>query len=124
MEIKMIQKGFVPPGHARIVPIRVLGAWHHKETGAWLSIQAIGPAMALVWRVCDSWGATPHLAHEICDSLDGKDNYDRACRVAELELNEGPPPDMLASAKRSALERQKKGEAAANARWNQRRRRK
>ena len=112
----MNQYGFVPAGHAAIIPIRVVAAWPH-ETGAWLSIQAIGPAMALVWRSSDSWAATACLVEVVCDTLDRESNYKKAIALAEYLVNEGPPPQLLASAKRSAEVRSLKASNAANARW-------
>ena len=109
--------GFVPPGHARIVPIRVIAAWLHEESGAWLSIQAMGPAMGLVWRSCDSWAATPHLIYVVCNSLIARENYEAACRLAEVYLDEGPPPTLMASARRSAEARAAKHKAEALAKY-------
>lgn len=113
--------GFVPPGHARIVPIRVIIAWLHKETGAWLSIQEMGPAMGIVWRSCDSWAATPHLIEVVCNSLSADENFETACRLAEFLLDEGPPDALMASALRSGEARAKKAADAANARWGRKR---
>jgi hypothetical protein len=119
MTVQFKQNGFVPQGHARIIPIRVIHAWLHKETGTWLSIQSIGPAMAVVWRASDSWAATPYLVGEVCNSLDAGDNFNVACELAKFHLSEGPPVELVAGAKRSAEGREKKAREAANARWSQ-----
>jgi general stress protein YciG len=109
---------FVPPGHLRIIPFRVLAAWQHAETKAWLSIQALGPAMALVWRPLDSYAATPVLVGEVCESLDRADNFRRALALAEFHLIEGPPKGLLESMQRSREfreERARKGGYATQA---------
>ncbi|MGN6148119.1 MAG: hypothetical protein ACTHPD_06225 [Rhizomicrobium sp.] len=73
--------------------------------------------MALVWRSSDAWGATPYLVDEVGGTLDADENFRTACELAEQYLSEGPPPELLASAKRSAEAREKKAKEAANARW-------
>lgn len=103
-----LPRGFIPQGHNKIMPIRVIHAWHHAETNCWLSIQAIGPAMALVWRASDDWAATPHLAEEICQTLDRDENLRSAYRVGEFLLGEGPPKGLIESAERSAEVRREK----------------
>lgn len=107
---------FIPQGHMRIMPFRVLAAWHHKESGAWLSIQSLGPAMAVVWRTSDDYAALPMLVYEVCDSLDRDDNFRRAKRVAEYMVEEGPPADLLENSRKSAEVRSEKARKAANAR--------
>ena len=113
--------GFVPPGHARIIPFRVICAWLHEETGAWLSTQCMGPAVAVVWRASDSYAATPHLISVVCETLNGDENFRIACELAKVFLSEGPPPELMASAKRSAEARIQKAKEAANARWGRQR---
>jgi hypothetical protein len=108
--------GFIPPGHRAIMAILVLHAWPH-ESGAWLSIQAIGRSMALVWRSSDSWKATAMLVYEVDDHPTRKENFNEAVRIGELLLAEGPPSALMASANKSAQVRKEKASAAARQRW-------
>ena len=110
-----LPRGYVPPGHNQIMPIKVITAWRHTETGCWLSAQAIGPAVALVWRSSDSWKATPYLADEICATLDLNDNLKAAYRLAHFFLDQGPPKELLESAERSAEVRSEKASKAGKA---------
>ncbi len=119
MEINMnadIRYGFVPPGHQAIMAIQVLHAWPHI-TGAWLSLQAIGRDVALIWRSCDSWKATAFKVFEVSTYPTREENYAAAFRAGSFMVEEGPPPELLASAQRSAAARKEKASAAAQARW-------
>jgi len=75
--------------------------------------------MALVWRASDAWAATPYLIAQICETLDADENFRIACELAKHHLSEGPPLELIASAKRSAEGREKKAREAAKARWSQ-----
>jgi hypothetical protein len=111
-----IRYGFVPPGHQAIMAIQVLHAWPHI-TGAWLSLQAIGRDVALIWRSCDSWKATAFKVFEVATYPTREENYAVAFKVGLFMVEEGPPAELLASAQRSAAARKEKASAAAQARW-------